>query len=138
MTGGAAGAAGKAATDGGEAVENLALRKEMYISVVEAIDAKKHPDKVPQSFNLTVANVTGDAEISQAHHKVEALGDERFRFKTRAVFQTAKPTADFISDWGTANCKNQTLYGKPAPKIAEFGYQSGSPQLYAAICGEKP
>jgi len=70
--------------------------------------------------------------------KVEALGDERFRFKTRAVFQTAKPTADFISDWGTANCKNQTLYGKPAPKIAEFGYQSGSPQLYAAICGEKP
>ena len=70
--------------------------------------------------------------------KVEALGDERFRFKTRAVFQTAKPTPDFISDWGTANCKDRTLYGKPAPKIAEFGYQSGSPQVYEAICGEKP
>ena len=66
----------------------------------------------------------------------KSLGDDRFRFRTRAVFEkTGAP--DYLSKWRVADCKNRTFDGKPVPKVAEFGYQRGEPEIYEAICGKK-
>ena len=65
----------------------------------------------------------------------EALGDSRFRFRTRAVFEQSD-APDYLSKWRVADCKNRTFDGKPVPKVAEYGYQRGEPEIYKAICGD--
>ena len=67
----------------------------------------------------------------------ESLGNERFRLRTRAVFEKTD-APDYLSKWRVADCKNRTFDGKPVPKVAEFGYQRGAPEIYNAICGKKP
>ena len=64
----------------------------------------------------------------------ESLGDNRWRFRTRAVYEPSFP--DHVSRWRVADCKNRTFDGKPVPKVAEYGYQRGEPEIYKAICGD--
>ena len=63
----------------------------------------------------------------------QSLGNDRWRFRTRAVYEPSFP--DYVSEWRVADCKNRTFDGKPVPKVAEFGYQRGAPEIYEAICG---
>ena len=65
----------------------------------------------------------------------ESLGDDRWRFRTRAVYEPFFP--DYVSEWRVADCKNRTFDGKLVPKDAENSYQLGMPEIYDAICGEK-
>ncbi|HAO89238.1 MAG TPA: hypothetical protein DCR00_09985 [Gammaproteobacteria bacterium] len=65
----------------------------------------------------------------------EALGDGRWRFKTRAKYDKGGP--DHISEWRIADCNLGTIDGQVVPEVAEYGYQRGAPEVFRAICGER-
>ena len=44
----------------------------------------------------------------------QSLGENRWRFRTRAIFDSGAP--DYVSEWQVADCKNRTFDGKPVPK----------------------
>ena len=65
----------------------------------------------------------------------ESLGNDRWRFRTRAKPDNNAP--DHVSKWRIADCKNGTINAMVVPKVAEYGYQRGAPEVYKAICGEE-
>ena len=66
----------------------------------------------------------------------QSLGNDRWRFRTRAVFDSGSP--DYISEWQVADCKNRTFDGKPVPSSFRNTAEIGMPETYDAICGTKP
>ena len=65
----------------------------------------------------------------------QSLGNDRWRFRTRAVYEPAYP--DYVSEWEVADCKNRTFDGKPVPKEPKNTFEMGLPEIYDAICGNK-
>ena len=65
----------------------------------------------------------------------QSLGNDRWRFRTRAVYEPAFP--DYVSEWQVADCKNRTFDGKPVPEEPKNPFEMGMPEIYDAICGKK-
>ena len=65
----------------------------------------------------------------------QSLGNDRWRFRTRAVYEPAFP--DYVSEWQVADCKNRTFDGKPVPEEPKNTFEMGMPEIYDAICGKK-
>lgn len=62
----------------------------------------------------------------------EYLGNERWRFQTKAVYSTgSKP---YFSEWRTADCENSTIDGEIIRAIPKYGYQEGEAAVLHAVC----
>ena len=62
----------------------------------------------------------------------EYLGDNRWRFQTKAVYHTgSKP---YYSDWRTADCDRSTIDGEVVRAIPQYGYQEGEAQVLYKVC----
>ena len=64
-------------------------------------------------------------------HEKQDLGDNRWRFRTRAEYSRGK---DYYSPWRTADCNESSIDGKIIPAIARYGAEEGGASLIRAIC----
>ena len=89
---------------------------------------------IPASASEPVAEMSRGGITAKLYiESKQSLGNDRWRFRTRAVFEPAEP--DYVSEWQVADCKKRTFDGKPVPKPFRNTAEIGMPEVYDAICG---
>ena len=92
---------------------------------------------IPASASEPIAEMSRGGVTAKLYiESKQSLGNDRWRFRTRAVFDSGSP--DYISEWQVADCKNRTFDGKPVPSSFRNTAEIGMPETYDAICGAKP